>query len=87
MAPSTVDRVIGIIVQAAGLSADQSVGADTPLIGAGISLDSAAVLEILVGLEKEFAVEIDADELLQAQALQTVGTLAQFIDSKVDAAK
>ncbi len=82
MTSSTLDRVIGIIRQAAGSSAEESLDDTTPLIGSGMSIDSVAVLEILVALEKEFRIEIGADELLQAQALQTVGTLADFIESK-----
>jgi acyl carrier protein len=84
MTASTLDRVVRIIIQAAELGPDVSLDGDTPLVGSGISLDSVAVLELLVGLEKEFRIEIDADELLKAQALRTVGTLAGFIDSRVD---
>ena len=86
MTSSTVERVIAVIVQAAGLGPDVPLTEDTPLVGSGISLDSVAVLELLVGLEREFHVEIDADELLQAEALKTVGTLAEFIESKVNSA-
>jgi acyl carrier protein len=61
--------------------------ADTALIGAGISLDSSAVLELLVGIEKEFQIEVNPDELMQAQALRTIGTLARFIDGKTRGSK
>jgi acyl carrier protein len=83
MSEATVDRVVRVIVEAAGLGTQQQIGADTPLVGSGLSLDSTAVLEMLVGLEKEFGVEVDADDLLQAQALGSVGALAAFIDAKV----
>lgn len=86
MTSSTLERVVKIIVQATGLSSEEQLGENTPLVGSGISLDSSAVLELLVALEKEFRTEISADELLQAQALTTVGTLAEFIRTKVDAA-
>ena len=85
MTSSTLERVVKIIVQATGLSSEEQLGENTPLVGSGISLDSSAVLELLVALEKEFRTEISADELLQAQALTTVGTLAEFIRTKVDA--
>ena len=84
MTASTLERVIRIVVQATGISAEEQLDENTPLVGSGISLDSSAVLELLVTLEKEFHVEISADELLQAQALATVGALAKFIGSKVD---
>lgn len=86
MTSSTLERVIRIVVQATGISAEEQLDENTPLVGSGISLDSSAVLELLVALEKEFRTEISADELLQAQALTTVGTLAEFIRTKVDAA-
>ena len=85
MTGSTLERVIHVIVGATGVSADEALDESTPLIGSGISLDSAAVLELLVGLENEFDIEINPDELLQAKALKTVGSLAGFIDSKAGA--
>jgi len=83
MAPSIRDRVIAVIVCAAHLSPDQALDPSTPLIGSGISLDSIAVLELLVGLEREFRIELNPDELVRTGALKTAGTLAQFIDSQV----
>jgi acyl carrier protein len=50
-------------------------------------LDSSAVLELLVGIEKEFQIEVDPGELMRVQALRTIGTLAQFIDEKTRGAK
>jgi acyl carrier protein len=61
---------------------DQEITEDTPLVGAGIGLDSVAVLELLLGLEKEFEVEISADELLRANAMKNVGSLACFVASR-----
>ena len=82
MSSETVNRVIAVIRDAARPGDQEEIGPDTPLIGDGLALDSAAVLEILVGLENEFEMEIAADELLEAQALQNIGALAQFIDRK-----
>ena len=45
---------------------------------------SVAVLEMLVALENEFGLTLDATELIEARALENVGTLARFIDSKVE---
>jgi acyl carrier protein len=86
MSSSTLDRVTRIIAQAAGLGSGDKIDANTSLIGSGISLDSAAVLEILVGIEKEFGVEIDVDELMSRQALGSVSALADFVDSKASTA-
>jgi acyl carrier protein len=85
MEPTVLDRVTRAIVETTGMQADaaQQLGAATPLIGAGLSLDSVAVLELVVALEKEFRIEINSDELLKARALRTVGALAEFVQLKV----
>jgi acyl carrier protein len=56
---------------------------DTPLVGGSVSLDSVAVLELLVSLEKEFHIEIAAEDMLQGQAFLTIGSLTRYIDSKL----
>jgi acyl carrier protein len=84
MAPCAGDRVAAIVIRAAHLSLDQALDRDTPLIGSGVSLDSVAVLDLLVELENEFHVELDPDEMLPAEALKTIGTLADFIASKAE---
>ena len=71
-------------MRATGLGDAEALDGNTPLVGAGISLDSVGVLELLVGLEKEFEVELTPEELTSANALRTIGTLAAFIDSKVN---
>jgi len=71
-------------VRATGLGDAEALDGNTPLVGAGISLDSVGVLELLVGLEKEFEVELTSEELTSADALKTIGTLATFIDAKVN---
>ena len=87
MSPSTIERVTATITKATGTSPNVRLDADTALIGAGISLDSSAVLELLVGLEKEFQIELNPDELVHAQALRTIQTLARFIDGKTSGPK
>ena len=76
--------MVAIIVRATGLGDAEALDGNTPLVGAGISLDSVGVLELLVGLEKEFEVELTPAELTSADALRTIGTLVTFIDSKVN---
>ncbi len=71
-------------MRATGLGDAEALDGNTPLVGAGISLDSVGVLELLVGLEKEFEVELTPEELASANALRTLGTLAAFVDSKVN---
>jgi len=84
MTVSYFQRIVQIIVAATGVSPEQHLDAATPLIGDGISLDSVAVFELLVALEKEFRIEIDPDDLRRAKALATVGALADFVESKVN---
>ncbi len=79
---STLERLTQVIVKTTGISQVGPIPENTPLIGSGLALDSAAVVELLVGLESEFQVELLAEELLASKALTTVGTLARFIDSK-----
>jgi len=71
------------IAKATGVSTAEPLTEDTPLVGSGIALDSVAVVELLVGLENEFGIEISADELLQNKSFKTVGTLVRFIDFKL----
>ncbi len=78
---ATVDRVVRVLNEAAGVDRGAAIGPETPLVGAGLSLDSIAVLELLVGLENEFGVELDPDGLLKANALCTVGSLAGYLDA------
>jgi acyl carrier protein len=80
---STHERVIRIIRQAAGLQSDEPIGADTGLVGSGLWLDSVAVLELLVALEKEFGIELDRSTLSQAGALSTVGSLTDLVNSLI----
>jgi len=85
--PSTLDRVTRVIVEATGTNPGEPLHEDTSLVGAGLALDSVAVVELLVGLEKEFHAEITPDELLQAQAFKTIGTLVRFMDAKCHPAR
>lgn len=82
MEKSILMQVINIIKQAAGLEDTDDINEDTPLTGSGLSLDSVAVLEILLELEKQFQIEVDAEELLDKGALQSIKTLSGFIESK-----
>ena len=80
---TTLERVIQIIVQAAGLDPDEPLNADTALVGSGLSLDSVAVLELLVALEKEFGIELSQMDLAETHALRTAGSLTNLVNSKV----
>ena len=81
MTDMTLERVRRVVARTAGLPADAPLDRDTHLVLTGLCLDSAAVLELLLALEQDFDVPLDAQALLHARALRTLGTLADFIDA------
>ena len=80
---SALERVIAIVRQAAELKADERITADMGLVGSGLWLDSVAVLDLLLALEKEFGIELDRSSLSQAGTLSTVGSLTSLVDSLI----
>ena len=55
---------------------------ETPLLGALPELDSMAVANVLASLEERFGFVID-DEEIDGSIFATVGTLAAFVQSKM----
>lgn len=66
-----------------GSRADRLTAA-SPLLGAIPEFDSMAVVTVLTMVEEEFGITIDDDEV-SADIFETVGTLAGFVDRKVNA--
>jgi len=58
-------------------------GAETPLLGRGIGLDSIDALTLIAALEKRFDIEVD-DEELTVQLFKSIRTLADFIATKIE---
>lgn len=56
----------------------------TALLGALPELDSMAIATVLAHLEERFGILIDDDDI-SADVFETVGSLADFLDTKVDA--
>lgn len=52
-----------------------------PLFGEGLGLDSIDALELVLGIEQEFGVKVEDEEMGQA-ALSSVNALAEFVVSK-----
>jgi acyl carrier protein len=55
-----------------------SIQDDAPLVGGGLDLDSIDLLELVVGLEKEYGLKI-ADVAEGRRILTSVRSLAEFV--------
>jgi acyl carrier protein len=80
------ERIKKTIVDRLKLDIEPSeIGDADPLFGDGLGLDSIDALELVLGMEQEFGVKIE-DEEVGAQALASVDSLAQFVLAKQGAA-
>ena len=59
----------------------ETIDATTPLLGALPELDSLAVLELIVELERRFGIRVEGDELT-ADAFATLETLTEFVTER-----
>jgi len=75
---SLLDEILSLNGRAAGFSAD------TPLLGAIPELDSMAVVALITNLEERFGFTVDDDEI-EGSTFATVGSLVEFVTSKLDA--
>lgn len=76
------DRIKRLIVERLKLETDPAeIGDDDPLFGEGLGLDSIDALELVLGLEQEFGVKIE-DEEVGGEALASVSALATFVREK-----
>ena len=56
--------------------------ADTRLLGELPELDSMTILNVIMALEEHFGITIEDDDV-DAETFATVGTLLEFVDSKL----
>lgn len=54
----------------------------TPLLGSLPELDSMAVVSVITALEDHFGIVV-ADDEINAETFETVGSLVAFVDSKL----
>jgi acyl carrier protein len=58
--------------------------ADTPLLGNLPEMDSMAVVSIVAAIEEHYGFSV-ADDEISADTFATLGTLAKFVESKLNA--
>jgi acyl carrier protein len=81
----TVDiaDVKAVVVEVLGVQerAD-ALDVTTPLFGSLPELDSMAVLELIVELERRFGIAVE-DEDVTADAFETIESLAEFVNTRL----
>lgn len=82
MSGSLKDKVKDLIIRRLKLEMPPSeIEDEAPLFGGGLGLDSIDALELVVGLEKEFGIKIE-DEEVGREAFASVNALVGFIEAK-----
>ena len=75
-------RVKDLIVRRLKLEIDPGTIDDSaPLFGEGLGLDSIDALELVLGLEQEFHIKVE-DEEVGVRAFASVNALCDFIEQK-----
>jgi acyl carrier protein len=75
-------RVKELIVRRLKLEIEPaSIQDDAPLFGEGLGLDSIDALELVLGLEQEFGIKVE-DEEVGVKAFSSVNALVDFIEQK-----
>ena len=59
-----------------------TIGPTTPLLGSLPELDSMAVLEVVLELERRFGIAIDGEDVT-AEVFETLASLTAFVDRKL----
>lgn len=84
MTDAVLQRVQAIVTAVAGdRRVPPGAGPDTPLGDEGYWLDSMDVLEVILACEQEFAMRLDQEFHLTADALQSARCLADLIRRKI----
>jgi acyl carrier protein len=73
-----IKRVIVDSLKLEGL-APEEIGNDQALFGEGLGLDSVDALELVLGLEQEFAIKIKGDQM-DRDAFACVDSLAAWVE-------
>ena len=78
-----IQRVKKIIVKSLDLQVDpDEIDEHETIFGGGIGADSMASLQIIVGIEEEFGIEVE-DEDLHVELFDSVLAMAEFVKRKL----
>ena len=75
-------RLEKVVRELAGPARTGPLDAATPLRDGGLWLDSVALLELVVAVEREFGVDFEPTDLSDA-SLRTLGSLAEVIERRL----
>ena len=83
---TTAQRIKRLLVEKLHLEglSPEGIADDMPLFGEGLGLDSVDALELVVALEKEFALRIQSHEVGR-DAFASVAALAAYVDGRLAA--
>jgi acyl carrier protein len=76
-----LDDVKQILIDILNLQ-DHEMNAQTRLLGSIPELDSMAVVSVITALEEHFGISVEDDEI-SAATFESVGSLADFVASKL----
>ena len=72
-------RVKQVIIRTLSLEVDaDEIDDEDALFGGGLGINSMATIEIIVGLEEEFSIEVP-DEDLRVELFDSVQTMADYV--------
>lgn len=77
-----VRAVVGDVLQLGDRA--RRLDRDSELIGSIPEFDSMAVVAVVTALEDQFDIEVDDDDI-SAETFETLGTLVDFVNSKIAA--
>lgn len=83
--PETITRLQSLIVRSLNLELRPSeIDPTAPLFGAGLGLDSVDALELVVALEKTYAIQV-ADDQIGRKVFASARTLCDFVNERMAA--
>ncbi len=78
------DRVKKVIIERLDMRAGVlKISGNTPLIGKGLGLDSASLVELVVAIEEEFQIMIDEEDI-NVDLLRDINSLSDYVCKKLE---